>query len=300
MKMLNEKGSAAVVICLLMTAIMGVAALVTDIGMVYAERVKLSNALDSAALAAALELPGNGGQAIAVAKDYLQKNGVDPAETTITLGTGNKSIKIEGTKNVKHLFAQVIGIESSDVHARAMAVIAPVKSVKGIKPFAVEAFDYTYGDQVTLKVGGGYGSYGNYGAIALGGTGASNFKEKALYGYSGTISVGDFLETETGNMSGATNAIKNYINSENSTFDNFPRDSVRVWTLPLVESLDVTGRDKVEVIGFAVFYVEAVQNSSGKMEITGRFIRYALNSVTDESLDDTGAYGIRLSRYQEG
>jgi len=300
MKGFNEKGGAAVILCLLMTAIMGAAALVTDIGIVYAEKARLEKALDSAALAAALELPGKRNEAIAVAREYLQKNGADPSRAEITVSPDNRSVSIKGTTNVKHLFARVIGIESSDVNARARAVIAPVKSVTGIRPFAVEIFDYSYGDVVTLKEGAGEGYYGNYGAIALGGNGATNFKNNALYGYEGTVSVGDYLETEPGNMAGATSAIANYINSENSNFDNFPRDSIRLWTVPLVDSLDVRGQDKVKVVGFAVFYVEAVTRSQGKMEIRGRFVRYAINGVTDESLADTGAYGVKLSGYQEG
>lgn len=297
MKKLNNKGSAAVVLCLLMTAIMGLTALVIDIGIVYAERIQLTNALDSAALAAALELPEHSASARTVAEDYLRKNGINPAQTTIALSSDNKSIKIEGTKNVKHLFAPIIGINSSNVNAQTKAMIAPVKSVKGIKPFAVEAFDFSYGDLVTLKVGAGDGYHGNYGVIALGGEGASNFKANALYGYNGTISVGDYLSTEPGNMVGASNTIQNYINSEQSSFDNFSRNSIRVWTLPLVDSLVLDGRDTALVVGFGVFYVENVTKVSSKMVFNGRFIRYALNSVTDESLSDTGAYGAKLSRY---
>ncbi|HEY5584948.1 MAG TPA: TadE/TadG family type IV pilus assembly protein [Ruminiclostridium sp.] len=297
MKKLDNKGNVAIIMCLLITALLGLTAFVIDIGMVYVEKVKLSNAIDSAALAAVLELPIDDIKAKAVAEDYLQKNNVDPNQTVIAISEDHKSIQINGVKNVKHIFAQIIGISSSNIEVKTKAVVAPVKSVEGgIRPFAVEAYDFSYGDLVALKEGAGDGYQGNYGVVSFGGTGANVFRGNALYGYSGTISVGDYIDTEPGNMAGVCNDIKNYINSENSTFENFSRDSIRLWTIPLVDSLAENGRGTVLVSGFAVFYVENVTNKSGKLEFSGRFIRYVLNSQIDENLNDTGAYGAKLSR----
>lgn len=297
MKKLDNKGNAAIILCLAITALLGFAAYVIDVGMVYAEKVKLTNAIDSAALAAILELPNNDIKAKIIAEDYLQKNNVDPNQTTIVVGADHKSIQIEGIKNVNHMFAPIIGISSSNVEAKTKAVLASAKSVNsGIRPFAVEAYNFPYGELVTIKEGAGDGYHGNYGAVALGGQGANVFRGNALYGYNGTISVGDYIDTEPGNIAGVTNDIKNYINSESSTFDNFSRDSIRVWTIPLVDSLEVDGRKSVLVVGFAAFYVENVIDNSGKIEITGRFIKFVLNAPTDVNLNDTGAYGAKLSR----
>jgi hypothetical protein len=293
---LDDKGNVAIILCLLITALLGFTAYVADVGMIYIERTKLSNAMDSAALAAVLELPNSDAMARAVAIDYLQKNNVDPNQTTITIASDHKSIQIDGIKNVKHMFAQIIGINSSNVQATTKAIVAPAKSVNGgIRPFAVEAYDFPYGELVTIKEGAGDGYNGNYGAVALGGQGASVFRGNALYGFSGTISVGDSINTEPGNIAGVCNDIKNYINSENSTFDNFPRDSIRLWTLPLVNTLAVNGQKSVLVVGFAMFYVEDVTNNSGKIEIKGRFVKFVLNAPTDTNLNDTGAYGAKLS-----
>jgi hypothetical protein len=297
MKKLDDKGNVAIILCLVITGLIGFAAYVIDVGIVYAEKEKLTNAIDSAALAAILELPSNDIKAKAVAVDYLKKNNVDPNQTTIVVGSDHKSIQIEGIKNVKHMFAPIIGINSSNVNAKTKAVLAPTKSVSsGIRPFAVEAYNFPYGEQVTIKEGAGDGYHGNYGAVALGGQGANVFRVNALYGYNGTISVGDYIDTEPGNIAGVTNDIENYINSEHSTFDNFSRDSIRLWTIPLVDSLTVDGRKSVLVVGFAAFYVESVNDVSGKVEIKGRFIKYVLNSQVDVNLNDTGVYGAKLSK----
>lgn len=298
MRKLDNKGNVAIILCLVFTVLMGFTAYVVDIGLVYVEKVKLSSAIDSAVLAASLELPTDDTKARNIAIEYLQKNNVDPSKVTITISTDKKSIQMEGIKNINHFFAPIIGINNSNVNANTKAIIAPVKSVKdGTRPFAVELFDFSYGDVVILKEGAGDGYHGNYGAVALGGTGAKVFKSNALYGYSGTITVGDMIDTETGNMAGASNEIKNYINSECSSFNNFERNSIKLWTMPLVDSLNVDGRTEVLVVGFGEFYVEEITKPSGKIEIQGRFIRYVTNGEIDMSLSDTGAYGSKLVKY---
>lgn len=295
MRKLDNKGNVAIILCLVFTVLLGFTAYVVDIGLIYVERVKLSNAIDSALLAASLELPTDPTKARNVAIEYLQKNNTDPSKVSIVISTDNKSIQMEGIKNVNHIFAPIIGIDSSKVNASAKVIIAPVKSVKGgIRPFAVEKFDFTYGDVVILKEGAGDGYHGNYGAVALGGTGANVFKSNALYGYSSIITVGDMIDTETGNMAGASNEIKNYIESEFSSFNDFKRNSIRLWTIPLVDSLLVDGRKEVQVVGFGEFYVEDITKGSGKIEIHGRFIRYVTNGEVDMSISDTGAYGSKL------
>lgn len=291
----DEKGNTAVILCIAFTVLLGIAAYVIDIGIVYIERVKLSNALDAAVLAAAQELPNNRDKARLTAEEYLEKNGVEIEDANINISADNKSIEVQGKKGVKHLFAPILGINNSTVEVGNKGIIAPIKTVKGgIKPFAVEYFAYTYGDEIVLKQGAGSGYHGNYGPVALGGSGASIFKNNALYGYSGALSVGDYIDTETGNMSGATNDIKNYINSEFSTFNNFSKNSIRVWTIPLVDSLYVDGRKSVQIVGFGEFFVEAVDKGSSSMDITGRFVRYVVKGDADLEINDTGVYGVKL------
>jgi hypothetical protein len=295
MEKLDNKGNIAILLCLVFTALLGFTAYVIDIGLVYVEKVKLSNAIDSAVLAASLELPTNTVKARSVALTYLQKNNVDPNKVLVTIGNDNRSIEMEGIKTINHLFAPIIGINNSNINASTKAIVAPIKSTKGgIRPFAVEIFDFSYGDVVMLKEGAGEGYHGNYGEVALGGNGANVFESNALYGYRGSVSVGDMIDTETGNMAGAANAIKNYINSENCNFTNFERNSIRLWTLPLVDSLSVDGRKSVPVLGFGEFYVEAIIKKAGKIEIQGRFIRYVTKGEIDMTLSDTGAYGTKL------
>lgn len=297
MKKSKKKGSVAILLCLVMISLLGFTAYVVDIGMIYIEKTKLNNAIDSAVLAASLELPSNPANARIVANQFLLNNNVDPNQTVIGISADNKSIEIDGIINVKHLFAPILGINSSSVNGNTKAEIGPIKSVTGgIRPFAVVMYNFTYGQLITLKTGAGDNYDGNYGAVALGGNGASVFRANAIYGYAGTISVNDYIDTEPGNMAGATNAIANYINSENSTFTNYSRDSIRLWTIPIVDTMDVNGRKTVKVIGFAKFFVEAVSSAkkNSAMEIQGRFIKFVSTGELDNTLIDTGLYAVKL------
>ena len=295
MKKFNKKGNVSIILCLIMGSLLGFTAYVVDIGLVYIEKTRLTDAIDSAVLAGSLELPQNPTNAREVALEFLEKNNVDSSSTIIVISDDNKSIEIAGVRNVKHIFAPIIGIDSSKVSFSSKAQIGPIKIVNGgIRPFAVVSYNFSYGQLVTLKEGAGDCYNGNYGAVALGGNGANNFRANALYGYNGTLSVGDYVSTEPGNMAGAANSIKNYINSEQSTFSTFTRESIRLWTIPIVDSLEVNGRKEVLITGFAEFFVEDVVGKSGKIEISGRFVKFVTKGEIDMTLKDTGLYGVKL------
>lgn len=291
----NEKGSVAIIVSAAMVALLGFSGLAIDVGMLISERVKLSNALDAAVLAAAQDLPDGGLKATNTAEQYLLSNNVPLEMATINVAPDQKSIEITSNRNVEHYFMKVLGINSSDVSARSKAIIAPVKSVSGgIRPFAVEDFPYTYGDLITLKQGAGDSYNGNFGVVALGGTGNSIYEYNAFYGYDGELSIGDGIPTEPGNMAGVSNQLKAYINSIYETFEDHPRDSDRLWTLPLVETLEVDGRGYIVVTGFAQVYVENVYNQSGKINVDARFVKFVVNGAIDVAAEDNGVYGVKL------
>ncbi len=297
MKSLNNKGNASILLCLLAAGLMGVTAFAVDIGIVYVEKAKLLHGMDAAVLAGALELPTSETKAKDIASLYLNKNNIGADQVALQVGVDKKTITAEGSTAVKHFFAPLIGIEESTVKGSTKAIIGPAKSLsEGIRPFAVQMFDFTYGDLIVLKENAGDGIAGNYWSVALGGRGSSIYRDNALYGYQGKITVGDYIDTETGNMAGTANAIKRYIQSESSSFNEFKRDSIRLWTLPLVEAFVVSGRSEIKVVGFAKFYVEDILDKAGKIEIRGRFVRFVGPAEIDMNLKDTGVYGVKLSK----
>lgn len=294
-KLKKKAGNVTVLVALLMFAIMGMMAMVIDIGVVYVEKAKLSNALDAALLAGGPELPDRPGLARDVMEEYLIENGVSLDQVTIVIDQDHMGAEIDGTGVVNNTFAKIIGFDTTDISAHSRIILGYASSAKGgLRPFGVTDFGYNFGDQVILKEGAGDGYHGNYGAVALGGTGTDTLLYNALYGYDGTVSIGDIIYTEPGNMASIINPLKFYVDSFTDTFENHERGTDRIWTIPLFESMEVGGRDGIVVTGFAQFFVEGVQKKAGKAEITGRFIQYVTNGDIDSSIENKGTLGMKL------
>ena len=60
----NEKGQVVIIAALLIVSLLGMTALVVDVGSIYEERRQTQTVADAAALAGAQDLPENPGQAI--------------------------------------------------------------------------------------------------------------------------------------------------------------------------------------------------------------------------------------------
>ena len=302
----NEKGSVTIIFVLLITVIIAFVGLAVDFGYAVLKDLELTNAIDAATLAAVQDLD-NTAKATNTAQEYLQKNGVNPNEVTITFSDNDKSIRLESNNTVDNRFMKLLGINTTDIGASAKATINPITKVNGgVKPFGVEYFDVkdpeNFGRQFTLKAGAlsdeGFGP-GNFGALALGGTGASNLRDNAVYGYNGSIEVGQEIDTEPGNMASIINPIKQSLASDETRFENYsatsmPEDSIRMWIVPMVDSLDVNGRSFVKVKGFAMFFVEDIGKQSGQTAITGRFVKGIISGEVGTSQQDLGLYAAKL------
>ncbi len=116
----NQKGAAAVVVALVMTVLIGFTAFVADIGSVAIEKQKLQNAIDAACLAGAQDLP-NTSQATITANNYIQINGYQPSDISITFSDSNHKIHISGTKEVSYKLARVWGFTQTNVSTHAVA-----------------------------------------------------------------------------------------------------------------------------------------------------------------------------------
>ena len=282
------------------TASLGFASLAVDIGLAFNEKARLSAAVDSAALAGAQEIVENPDNAVATAKEYLSKNGLDPADAEVKLTDDGNGVSVSTNKKVKYFLARVIGKEEGLVGAHAAAKTAPITAVySGIRPFAIEQMELEYGAQYVLKEGGGDGSNGNYGALALGGNGACKYRSNIINGYNSKLKVGDYVDTEPGNMSGPTyTGVNTLVNScshcPKCTFDNYDPGCPRIITVIIVDSLSIKGRKSVKIVGFASFFLEGVEGQGNESIVKGRFIKTVTCGETDDSQADFGLKGIRL------
>jgi len=314
----EEKGLALVLVAAAMTVILGFTALVVDVGALYLTRNRLVNACDAAALAGAKELPD--GQAEIVARQYLLSNNLTTEEidnnTLISISTNNKIINVQTTRNVSYTFARILGFTSGDVKAEAAAVYGPVSAASGITPFAVPDQELVFNKQYVLKEGSGEsvddGSkiHGNFGALALGGTGADKYEENLKYGYDSEINVGDMVtvgevvETEPGNMSGPTyDGVTYRMNkcTHGCTPQDYKTHCERIILVPVFDpsTLD-QGRDDVLIVGFASFLLEGVNGTGNESEVTGTFLQMAPPPAGSYDINpDAPDYGLRAAKLVE-
>lgn len=294
----KEKGSIAVILALSMTVLAGFTALALDFGQVYYERYRLTNIVDSAALAGAQEMPNDYSEAENKAKEYAEINGGNFKEINITIDENNNTIKVDALRSVSYKFARILGFEGTSVNAVAVAKVGTVGETTGIMPFGIQEQQLNFGQLYDLKVDAPpeYGA-GNFGALALGGPGADRYRDNIKYTYDEVVGVTDVLDTETGNMDGPTKDGVNYrLNNETCetpcTPESFKRDCSRLVTVPVYIPLgDKNNIKEVEVLGFAAFLLEEVTSDSS---VKGYFVETIVPGDADNTADDFGLKSVKL------
>lgn len=295
----DQQGIALVMVSAGMAVLLGFAALVCDVGLLMANRQRLVNVMDAAALAGVQDLPDNPAQAIQTARDYAQKNNFDPNDLVVSVSFDNKSISVSGDKNVNMIFSRFFRIDSKTVSASSSATVEGLTSYTGIAPLTIsdkEMEGIHFGYKRTLKYGDPALGPGNFGALSLGGKGASTYRENLINGYNKPIKVGDKLETKPGNMSGPTGGIDERIARchDGCTYNHFLPGCPRIVIIP-VHHYDpsIHGRDEVTVTGFAAFFIDRAD--SAKDEIEGYFVKTAGEGEASPSQVNYGLSAARLT-----
>jgi len=292
----KEKGSVVMITVLTMTILLGVVSLVVDVGLIYVSKFNLVNALDAAALAGAQELPAHPDRAVTTAKEYAAANGVNEAGLQIEVINDRKALKVKGERQVNLLFAKVLGINTGFANHEAIAQVGPIAVTDGVVPLGIQKQDLNFGVQYTLKVGGGAAETGWFGALALGGPGASTYEENLTNGYSEPISIGDILDIQTGNISNPTVRAIDFRLLEchhvpNCTVDSFKRDCPKLVKLPIIELIDT---HNVRVIGFGVLLLDGVEGEGVDCYVKGKFVQTVLPGEIDGEAENFGVLGVKL------
>lgn len=138
---IQEKGQILIQTAVLLVVLLGFAALAVDVGKAYAERRRMQNAADAAALAGARALCMNQGAdaAHAAGVRFLLENGVPEANT------GGDAVTVDGNWvranaliESEALLSGVLGINSTNVTAQAAAACGAARSACGLWPIAFE------------------------------------------------------------------------------------------------------------------------------------------------------------------
>jgi Putative Flp pilus-assembly TadE/G-like len=138
---MNQRGQSLVLSLVFLTVLVGMAALVVDVGSWYRADRKLQANADAAALAAAQELPANTAAAEATALDYAATNdgGLEAKNVKFrTTVIPNDTVEVTTDRPSPGFFAQLFGRDSVDVRATAAARVGVLASAIGAAPIAVD------------------------------------------------------------------------------------------------------------------------------------------------------------------
>ncbi|RJQ52321.1 MAG: DUF11 domain-containing protein [Actinobacteria bacterium] len=137
--MRDETGAVAIVVVAMTVALIGMLSIVADVGLLYQQRRQLQTAVDSAALAGAMEIAEGRGTASAndAAASYVTDNaGVPAASSTISFPSGT-SVRVGALATREVFFARLFGREESRVRATATAQFGPATAVRNCVPVIV-------------------------------------------------------------------------------------------------------------------------------------------------------------------
>lgn len=299
----KEDGNVLVIFAVFLMVMIGFAALVVDFGGLKLEQNRLINVADAAALAGARELPDTN-MAKQIAEEYARFNGATDDEITVSFPNGSGEIKVEARREKEFFFGKALGVTAGTASANATAAYGAVSGMSGIVPFSIPDQELEYGVEYELKAGShdDYGP-GNYGALALGLKGASSYRNNIRYGYDGIVRVGEWIETEPGNMSGPTeDGVEYRINqcqhTPECTFDNHHPDCSKVMIVPIYDPASIQGRDEVYIVGFGAFFLKEVRGQGNNSSVVGYFIELVppegLYVETDPNQDYYGVAKARL------
>lgn len=302
----EERGQVVGLTAILLTAMLGLTALVVDAGVWFrADRERQATA-DAAALAGAQELPDDPAAAISSALEYAGRNGggVSAADVQITTrARTNDTITVTARGTAQGVFSRLFGIFSVEVAARASSRSAVLTGARSAAPIGVNddhpllrcAPTPCFGDSTTLelanlKVAGSADAAGSFGIVNLDpqATAPASTPTVADWirnGYDGILPLGDYRA--------GTGAKFNSSDVEAALAERTGDELL----LPVYSTVAGSGSNAMyTVIGWVGFVVTGFTGSGDSGTLTGFFTRVTWDGLesTNAAAPDFGARTILL------
>jgi secretion/DNA translocation related TadE-like protein len=204
----NQKGQATVLTLLFLVVLLGMAALVLDVGAWYKDQRDTQSAADAAALAGAQALPDSTSEAATLASQYSTRNGGGLKSTSFSNSYGPQdTINVKVQRPAQGFFTRLFGINSVTVGAKASARTALIGSAKYVAPIVVRNIHpkllgtktcpcFGSNNQTTIPLDRN-GAPGAFDLLNLdgtkGGTGSQTLAGWMLKGYDGYLDIGDYF-----------------------------------------------------------------------------------------------------------
>jgi hypothetical protein len=312
----NERGQSMVLALVFLTVLMGMSALVLDVGSWYRAQRSAQSTADASALAAAQGLT-NTTAATSLATSYANKNGGGLAAVGgITFSTQwmpNDTVAVKVTRPAPGFFAKLFGIGSVNVTGKATARAFNVRAPRYVAPIVVHfkhpllnctpsvhpTCNPTFGQSTTLTLsdihqsGGGSGA-GAFGLINLnsvddtGNIGADVLADWLLNGFDDEMPLGHYNSAPSANFNNSQ-----FLSSLDSVIG-------KEVLFPVYRLLTGPGANaQYDIIGWVGFYIRSYTANGSTGTLTGEFSRYIAEGVTVENgggngPPDTGVHEIEL------
>ncbi|MGN6430514.1 MAG: pilus assembly protein TadG-related protein [Gaiellaceae bacterium] len=296
----NERGQAMVLTVVFLVVLLGMAAMVLDVGSWYRADRDTQRTADAAALAGAQALPDDPNTAMQLAQQYAAKNG-GLGTGTISISSNivpNDTITVSVKRTAPSFFSKVVGVNGVNVGSQAVARSEGVASVKYVAPITVDwqhqllnctgpsqhpKCNVQFGVNTTLTLQdlhspGGGNAAGAFGLINLnygdttGNVGAGTLAGWMLTGFPGTLPTGIYYQAPSANFN-------------NSQFDSAMNTLIQNGTevlFPVYRSLTGPGQNaKYDIIGWVGFVITSFNTGGSNGSLTGHFTSYTADGIQD-------------------
>jgi hypothetical protein len=297
-----------------LTVLMGMSAMVLDVGSWYRAHRAAQSTADASALAGAQALT-NTAAATSLAQSYANKNGggIAPSGGIVfsSKWMANDTIAVKITRPAPGFFAKLFGIGSVNVSGRATARAYNVSSARHVAPIVVHykhpllhctrnanpVCNPEFGVTTTLNLedlhepGGGDGA-GAFGLINLnrlddnGNIGAGTLADWLMNGFNDEMPLGRYHSAPSANFN----------NSQFLTaLDSVIGDEV---LFPVYRKLTGPGSNaQYDIIGWVGFIPRSYTTNGSKGTLTGEFTRYIAEGIPVENgggPPDLGVHEVEL------
>jgi hypothetical protein len=297
----HQRGQVLPLFVVFLTVLLGLAALVIDMGHWWVLKRDAQNDADAIALAAVTALPRGEIAAREVADDFHNRNAPEMSYT-IRRETGTETpyvLEATVTTDAETSFARLFGIDTIDVEAKATASLGSYTAwAPRMLPWAIDEPSLEFGTPLTVKVRpGGQVSPGEFGAVDLIiddpkrgcelASGANDYRNVITEAVPACAHrIGDEIEQEPGNMAmtgkavadrGAVNgfdpsSILVPLGADRYSFTDEQHPNIGV--IPVIDEWVNGNSEPIRIVQFAWFVI----TSYSKDEVSGVFVRVMAGS----------------------
>jgi Flp pilus assembly protein TadG len=290
----TERGQAFVLTAVAMVMVLGMAALVLDVGNWFRDKRRLQGTADAAALAGAQQLPDNAAAAKAMALNYANQNGGDVAGANIVITSvyqANDTIAVKGQRSDPGIFSKVLGNVATNITANAKARVGPPAEALHVAPMVVycghsliQNCDNNNLPKFNVPTTLNYDKMGAPGAFGMldldgegGAVGSSEEAAWILTGFDRYLGLGKYksdpgAKFSSSNVQGALDARLN-----------------TVLLFPVFKTLDGTGSNAdYDIIGWIGFHLTSYDAHGNEATLTGYFTQYIARGILAKKSPGSG------------